>query len=53
MKDGYAGPDRHFVTTPFPPWAKKPGNEYMKLCEQEQVAAAPRPFPDFHYGICT
>ena len=23
---GYAGPDRHFVTTSFPPRAKKPRN---------------------------
>ena len=40
---GYAGSDRHFDSTPFPPRAKKPKNEYMKLCEKEQVTAAPRP----------
>ena len=30
----YAGPDRHLVTTSFPPRAKKPRNEYIKLCKK-------------------
>ena len=51
VSGGYAGPDRHFVTTSFPPRAKKPRNEYTKLSVKGQVAAAPRPFPDLAFSI--
>ena len=42
----YASPDRHFVTTSFPPRVKKPRNYERKFYIESQVSKCSRPFPD-------